>query len=169
VKDMGFNIRGDFSLNAYNSYTMGVLKSMGLSGVTLSYELMLSKIRDMAKPIDAELLVYGRQELMITENCLNGGIEGCGKCGRIRYITDRRGEKFFIRGEFGCRTCVLNGHVLYLLDKLEDIVPTGITHIRLNFTNETKDEISRIFSQISSQDGYTPDDITRGLYYKGVL
>jgi len=63
----------------------------------------------------------------------------------------------------------LNGHVLYLLDKLEDIVPTGITHIRLNFTNETKDEISRIFSQISSQDGYTPDDITRGLYYKGVL
>lgn len=171
-RELGFDIRCDFSLNAYNSYTLFVLKEMGVKGVTLSYELMLSKIRDMIKPVDTEILVYGRQELMITENCLNGGdgSEKCNKCARgFGYITDRRGERFLIRREFGCRSCVLNGHVLYLLDKLSDIEPLGVSHIRLNFTDESMEEISEVFSRLMQKSVKRPKDFTRGLYYKGVI
>lgn len=172
VREMGFDVRCDFSLNVYNSYTLYVLEKMGVKGATLSYELMLSKIRDMNKPIDTEILIYGRQELMITENCLNGGIKGedCEKCfGKKVILKDRRGERFLIRREFGCRSCVLNGHVLYLLDKLDDIEGLGISHIRLNFTDESKEDISEIFSRITSKSPKKPKDFTRGLYYKGVM
>jgi putative protease len=65
LKFHDYKIRGDFSLNVFNSYTVKALSKMGLGGITLSYELMLAQIRDMRKNIDNELVVYGRLELMI--------------------------------------------------------------------------------------------------------
>ncbi|MBR2743478.1 MAG: U32 family peptidase [Clostridia bacterium] len=171
VRAMGLLARCGFSLNAYNSYTLEVLKDMGAAGVTLSYELTLPKIRDMAKPVETELLIYGRQELMITENCLNGGRggEGCSLCKRMRTLTDRRGEKFLVRGEFGCRTTLLNGHVLYMLDKLSDIEGLGVSLVRFDFTDESPEEIERILTDFKAGGGAKPSGFTRGLYYKGAM
>ncbi len=171
LRDMSFEVRCGFSINAYNSYTLEVLKDMGAAGVTLSYELTLPKIRAMAKPIETELLIYGRQELMITENCLNGGTggEGCKKCRKYRTMTDRRGEKFLVRGEPGCRTTLLNGHVLYMLDKRDDIKGLGVSHVRFDFTDESPEEMEAVFKKFKENGGALPKDFTRGLYYKGVL
>ncbi|MBQ3378441.1 MAG: U32 family peptidase [Clostridia bacterium] len=170
VRALGFEARCGFSLNAYNSYTLEVLKDMDISGVMLSYELTLPKIRAMAKPVDTEILIYGRQELMITENCLNGGDGAhCNMCKEYRTLTDRRGEKFFVRGEFGCRTTLLNGHVLYMIDRLKDLERLGVSHVRFDFTDETSEQIEAIYKRFKEKSAVRPLDFTRGLYYKGVL
>jgi putative protease len=169
LKFHDYKIRGDFSLNVFNSYTVKALSKMGLGGITLSYELMLAQIRDMRKNIDNELVVYGRLELMICENCIiKDSYPGCNKCKSPQFLKDRQTESFLIRGEYGCRNTVLNSHTLYLLDKLYDYDKLGITHFRLNFTDETAKQCGDIFLNAVNCEIQKPKVFTRGLYYKGV-
>jgi len=170
VLERGFLARADFSINAFNSYTLKALSELGFSSVTLSEELTLSEIARLYKPVSTELIIYGRTELMITETCIGGGDRNCKKCLLPMTITDRRGEKFHIRREFGCRNTVLNGHTLYLLDKKDDIIKSGADTVRLSFTTEDRADVARVFEEYTgTRDAIPPRDFTRALYYKGVM
>ena len=66
----GMKLRGDFGLNAFNSYTLEMLNEMGFLSATASFELRIAQIKDMAKPLDTELIVYGRLPLMVSDQCI---------------------------------------------------------------------------------------------------
>ena len=76
ARDAGMNLRADFGLGVYNSQTLKELKRMGFLSATASFENRLAQVRDLSKPIDLELIVYGRLPLMITENCIISGRYG---------------------------------------------------------------------------------------------
>lgn len=60
AKKAGMKLRGDFGLNTFNALSMEVIRQAGFISATASFELRLSQIRDMIKPLDTELIIYGR-------------------------------------------------------------------------------------------------------------
>lgn len=164
----GMSVRGDFGLNAFNSYTLRVLKNAGLLSATASFELRLSQIKDLAKPIDTELIVYGRLPLMVSDQCVIKNSSGYCSCQTPGSLSDRMGSVFPVVKEFGCRNVIYNAHKLYLADKKEDILATGAWGTRMMFTTESGRECVEVAKGYLGLSDYRPNVLTRGLYYRGV-
>jgi putative protease len=168
VRGLGFNARGDFGLNVYNSQTLRVARDIGLVSATLSFELMFAQIRDMSKPIDTEIIVYGRLPLMLTENCVIKNAMGVCACDNFSGLTDRQGVVFPVARTAGCRNVVLNSKKLFLADRLDDCASVGLYGRRLMFTTENESECVSVMKRYLGLTSSEPPDFTRGLYYKGV-
>nr|WP_297171292.1 U32 family peptidase [uncultured Agathobaculum sp.] len=166
ARRLGFAAHGDFGMNAYNSQTLAALADMGIQRQTLSFEARLAQIRDMNGALETELVVYGYLPLMIFENCAIRQ-QHSGKCSceeGVTYLTDRRGERFALLPEYGCRNTLINSRPLCLR---EDFAQLGVTTARMYFTTETPQECARIARAFL--DG-TPleGEFTKGLYKRGV-
>ena len=169
LRDMGFVIHGDFGLNVYNSRTAEVLQSMGLRSVTASIEMTLAQLRDLSKPLDMELIAYGRLPLMLTENCLIRNRTGTCTCGGTVTLTDRTGEDFpILRDADTCRSVILNGKKLWLLDKQNQLSKLGLWALRLVFTTENGGQVNHCLRSYQSGAEMEPGVSTRGLYLRGV-
>lgn len=180
VRGLDMELRGDFGLNVFNSAALRFLQEQGLSGATLSFELRHEQLRDISKCIPCEAIVYGRLPLMITENCIVANEFGCrhfkGRCDALcadsacagaPELTDRVGERFPVLHAYGCRSELQNGKTLWLADKPE-YRKIGLTYARLRFTTESAEECVRVLRAYKGREEYTPKDITRGLFYRGV-
>lgn len=55
----GMDARGDYSLNVFNSYSMEIAARAGLLSATASFELTMEQIKQLSKPLDTEIIVYG--------------------------------------------------------------------------------------------------------------
>ena len=163
----GFDIRGDFGLNIFNGDAMQVAAAAGFSSVTASFEMRLPQIKDMPKPINTEMIVYGRLPLMISEQDLVS-VGGKEKINPFNELTDRTGQVFPVKKVFGGRSEIYNSHKLYLGDKLDACRDTGVWGFRLSFTNESPEECLRVAQGYMGIREYEPNGITRGLYFRGV-
>jgi len=164
-KDKGINIFTDLSFNVFNSLTINKLKELGVSTVTLSTELTLDQLRDIPKieDVNYEIIGYGHLPLMTSEYCPLEGVESqegsCkGNCNKYG-LKDRYGFVFPIQCEDYCRIRLLNPQKLFNIEFLKEFLKTSITQIRLQFTNEDKNEI------ISIVQGYRRviDNLSRGV------
>ena len=169
AREYGFIPRGDFGLGLVNDLTAGELARLGFRSATVSFESKLAQIRDLSKPLDTELLVYGRLPLMLTENCImkNRG-KGCHCHEKPQSLRDRKGEDFPVEQAWGCRNELFNAKILWLADKQADWQRTGVTYGRLSFLRESSRECARIFRAYRTGEGQPPEGFTRGLYYRGV-
>ncbi len=163
-------VAGDFGLNLYNSQSMAQLKKLGLSTATVSFEMTLPQLRDLSKPLPVEAIIYGRLPLMLTENCLMKNRSGSCTCHTDpARLMDRMGEEFRIVKDCGtCRSVILNGKKLYLLDKKSDLRGLGLWAVRLSFTTENPGEIDGVLAQWRYDPHFEPGSCTRGLYLRGV-
>lgn len=168
ARKQGFVVRGDFGLNVFNSYTNEVLHDVGMESVTASFELRMAQIRDMKKPVNTEMIVYGRMPAMITEQCIIKNSAGRCACHTPGQLADRMGSVFPVVRSFGCRNTIYNAHKLFLADKREDYLKTGIWGIRLMFTTEAPHECVEVAKSYAGESEYRPNGLTRGLYYRGV-
>ena len=180
-RDLGLVMHGDFGLNVYNSAALIFLSRLGLRSATLSFELRHEQIRDIRKYIPCEAIVYGRLPLMLTENCIVENDMGH-RCEEMPRLQDRRGEQFPVLKAFGCRSEIQNGKTLFLADKPEWRT-AGLTSARLRFTTESAQECARVLraycatldASLSSEEkasllaAAAPRDLTRGLFYRGVI
>jgi len=168
AKSHGMTVRGDFGLNVFNSETLYVLQVLGLKSATLSFELRLAEVRDMSKPIDTELIVYGRLPLMITENCIVRNSTDACTCDSFSGLVDRQGALFPVIPELGCRNVLLNSKKLFMADKRRAIESLGLWAERLSFTTENALECVAVMKRYMGEGDYMPPGFTRGLYYRGV-
>ncbi len=168
AKLLGFDVRGDFGLNAFNSDSLQVLSAAGFVSATASFELRMSQIRDMQKPLNVEAFAYGRLPVMVTEQCIIKNSAGHCACDTNVNLSDRTGQSFPVMKEFGCRNVIYNAHKLFMADKMEDLESSGIWGYRLLFTNEGPEECVRVADGFFGKTDYVPNGITRGLYYRGV-
>jgi len=163
ARKAGMKLRADFGLNVFNSHTLDMLKQAGFLSATASFELRLSQIRDLAKPLDTEIIIYGRLPLMVSEQSLvKTTVQDTAQ------LADRMGSVFPVAKEFGDRTVIYNAHKLYLADKKEDLFATGAWGLRLLFTNESGRECVEVAKGHLGLSEYRPNVLTRGLYYRGV-
>ena len=168
ARKAGMKVRGDFGLNMFNSYSLDVLREAGFLSATASFELRLSQIRDLRKPLPVEAIVYGRLPLMISDQCIIKNSAGRCSCQNPAQMSDRMGSVFPVVQDFGCRNVIYNAHKLYLADKQEDIFAAGLWGARLMFTTETTREVVEVAKGYMGQSNYKPNVLTRGLYYRGV-
>ena len=170
AKECRMNVRGDFGLNRYNSGAMEVARALGMASACLSFEMTLPQIRDISKAVPAEMLVYGRMPLMLTENCLIRGKTGQCTChlGPAK-LTDKTGAEFpIIKDGNSCRSVLLNGKKLNLLDRQGDLSRLGLWATRLYFTTENAKEVDRVLGCVLNPMPFDPGASTRGLYLRGV-
>jgi putative protease len=168
ARELGYNLRGDFGLGAFNSQAMKELKRMGFSSATASFELRLSQVRDLSKCIDTELIVYGRLPLMIMENCIIKNRTGLCACENVNQLTDRTSVRFPVVKARGCRNELLNAKKLFLADKQKEYQKIGLWGARLSFTTENPRECVQVTERYLGRGSYEPNDYTRGLYYREV-
>ena len=166
VEGLPLQKRGDFSLNVTNSRALYFLRQQGLCSATVSFELRHQQIGDLQKHLPCEAIVYGRLPLMITENCVTKNTVGCSH-GDGSVLTDRTGARFPVLCAYGCRSEIENAKPLFLADKPE-YRTVGLTYARLRFTTETPAECVSILRRYQNGGDQTPDDFTRGLFYRGV-
>lgn len=162
-KLLGFELHGDFGLNISNSMSLDFYKQNGLADATLSFEMKLSYINSMNKSLPTGIIAYGYLPAMLTRNCPIKNEISCKKCKGI--ITDRKGcdNKVICHNDF---VEILNSQCLYLADRKDEI--KNVSFITLYFTDESAKDISAIMKEYK----FTPkkhENITRGLYYRGIL
>ena len=170
ARECHMDIRGDFGLNIYSSESMNTLRQLEPLSQCLSFEMTLPQIRDISKPIPAELLIYGRMPLMVTENCIIRNKTGECACHLApTKLIDKTGAEFpIIRDGSSCRNVLLNGKKLSLLDRQEDLARLGLWATRLCFTTENPREVDQVLNYYRDPAPFDPGSCTRGLYLRGL-
>jgi len=138
-------------VHCFNSVALSALKNLGVGRVTLHPELNLAQIRDIEKPIDTEIVIYGKLPLMKLGNPQVSGV-----------VTDRKGAKFFVKGDI-----LYNSVPIFMADKLKEVEKSGITHGRLIFTTETAEEVRLIIKAYMYRKPLKIE-FTRGKFYSSV-
>ena len=168
AREFDLNPRADYGLGLTNSLGAAELARLGFASATASFELRLSQVRDLSKPLPTELIVYGRLPLMLTENCIVKNREtGCHCEDTPQVLRDRKGADFPVEKAWGCRSEIFNSQVLWLADKAE-WRHAGLTYARLAFLRESAQECARVLRAYRTGEGEGPGALTRGLYYRGV-
>ena len=170
ARECHMKIRGDFSLNLYSSAAVNAARDLELTSAALSIEMTLPQIRDVSKAVPCELLCYGRTPLMVTENCLIKGRTGACTChlGNVK-LTDKTGAEFpIIKDGSSCRSILLNGKKLNLLDRQQDLSKLGLWATRLYFTTENPKEVDMVLNSYREPVKFDPGSCTRGLYLRGL-
>ena len=165
----GMKLRGDLDLAVTNAYALQSLAAAGFLSVCLSPELTLEQIRYMAKPVDTELVIYGRLPVMVSETCLIKASAGRCTCTTPGQMADTRGGVWPVTKHFGCRNTVWAARKLWLGDATADWIQSGLWGVRLNFSTESPWECLEVANSYIHGTGYRPNGMTRGLYYRGVL
>lgn len=168
ARKAGFKLRADFGLNVFNSYSLDTVRKMGFLSATASFELRMAQVKDLAKSMDTELIVYGRLPLMVSDQCVISRSEGKCNCQNPAQLCDRLGSVFPVVREFEHRNVIYNSKKLYMADKCDDVYGSGLWGMRLMFTTEGARECVEIAKSYKAQGEYKPNDLTRGLYYRGV-
>ena len=180
AEGLGLPLWGDLGLNLFNSESLLFWKELGLESAAVSMELRWQQLRDLRKVLPCEAVVYGRLPLMIMENCVIRNQLGCRdagrdyadrspacRCGQENVLVDRTGAQFPLVGQWGHRCEIENSKVLFLADKPE-WRQLGLTRARLRFTTESPEECVRVLRAYQGRSDYRPDQLTRGLFYRGV-
>ena len=171
VEGLPLERRGDFGLNVFNSRAVAFWQGQGLDSVTVSFELRHQQVRELRKYLPCEGIVYGRLPLMVTENCMIGNAGNCHGDKRLcqgeNTLTDRTGARFPLLGQYGCRCEIENSRTLFLADKPE-WRSCGLTWARLRFTTESPTQCDAVLRRYQDEGDWTPEEFTRGLFYRGV-
>lgn len=170
---LGLCVRGDSGLNAANSSSLEQLRAAGLASATVSIELSAAQIRAMAKPLDTEMIVYGRLPVMISEQCIMRRSSGRCRCEGGALLQDEHGAQYYVMKEYGCRNVIFDSSKVYLADKQSQYADAGLWGARLLFTGESARECVEVarqykFTGLSRRD-WRPNNTSRGLYAKGAL
>lgn len=168
ARKAGMKTRADFGMNVFNSYSMEMLQQMGFMSATASFELRLAQVRDMAKCVPTELIVYGRLPLMVSDQCVISHSLGSCSCRTPAQLSDRMGSTFPVAREYDHRNVIYNSRKLFMADKNDELCGIGLWGIRLMFTTEGARECVQVAKRYKGEGDYQPNDLTRGLYYRGV-
>ncbi len=166
VRGLNRTLRGDFGLNIFNSRALLFWQGQGLASATVSFELRWQQVRDLRKYLPCEAIIYGRLPLMVMENCVTRCSVGCTH-GAGSVLTDRTGARFPVLCGYGCRCEIQNSKTLFLADKPE-MRRCGLTYGRLRFTTETPEQCVQVLQRYQNGGSWAPEDLTRGLFYRGV-
>ena len=169
VREAGLLCRGDMGLNITNSWAAGYLARGGFASLTASFQLSADDIRRMAKPVDTEMIIYGRVPVMVTERCLIRASAGRCACQTPARMSDGYGRVYPVARDFGCRNIVYDDKKIFLADRPELYTGAGLWAGRLLFTTESPRECVQVATRYRGRSNYLPNNISFGLYLKGAV
>jgi putative protease len=147
---------GDFSLNAANHLSAGILQSMGVSRLTPTHDLNAAQVTALAQnagPELVEVIAYQHLPVFHTEHCVfcrflstGSSYLDCGHpCEQHRIaLRDPSGRVHPVMADVGCRNTVFGAEAQQAAPHLDSWRDAGIVHFRLEFAHESKDQTRRI-------------------------
>lgn len=166
-RKLNVKIHACFGLNITNSLSAQELQKLGACDITASFEMTAKQLEYLSSGdngIPLGIIAYGKLPAMLTVNCPIKQAVGCGKC--THSLTDRTGRRFEVK----CSNDyveILNSDTLWLADKLSDF--NTLDFLTLMFYNETPDAVRKVISAYENGSPSQTGNITRGLYYRGIL
>jgi len=167
----------DYPLNVFNRLSVDFF--MGFAErVTLSPELTLKEIGELAPYDPVECIIHGLFPLMISEHDLVGGLFS-GKRPDDLFLKDEKGYEFPVMTDIHNRTYIMNSRELCMLDYVPDIIKAGVSCLRIearsygpemtgNITRDYREAIDDAVSGTKSEKRCT-GAYTNGHYFRGVL
>jgi putative protease len=167
----------DYPLNVFNRLSLDFFN--GFSGrVTLSPELSLKEIGDLACHAPVECIIHGFFPLMVSEHDLVGGLFS-GKRPDDIFLKDEKGYEFPVTNDIHNRTYIMNSRELCMLDYVPDVIKAGVSCLRIEartydpgmtakITREYREAIDDAVSGKKSEKRCT-GAYTNGHYFRGVL
>lgn len=176
-KDSMFII-GDYKLNIYN-HEGAEFYSEDVDIPCLSLELNRKEIKEVMKDIKCKVGVniYGKTELMVSEYCPVGSTFGnktskkeCSMpCIKDNFtLIDRMNEKFRVLCDNHCRSHILNSLPINLIEEAEEMKTFNIENFRVDFLDESYEEVKDVLSQVNSGKKNENRTYTKGHYRRGV-
>ena len=182
-------VSADWPLNAVTAHTAAALHELGAGFVWASPEISGRQLKALAAvaPVGVGAVVWGRVELMVSEQCV---LQAAGSCarhcascarrGRWWLLRDQKGYEFPVTTDTGGRSHIVNSVTLDLTPALPEIVGAAVTAIRLDFSVESPDQAAAVTARIRT----ALDDVcagrpapvrpivepaTKGHFYRGLL
>ncbi len=163
----GFSLRGDLDLAMMNGFALQSLARAGFLSAAVSPELSLVQIRELPKPLDTELVIYGRLSAMVTETCLLKESAGRCVCSAPGQMADTHGGVWPVTKHFGCRNTVWMSKKIWIGDAAEEWIQSGLWAVRLNFSTESPRECLDVARACIQGEPLRLNGMTRGLYFRG--
>ncbi len=96
-KDIKTKLIANYTLNAFNSYTIEQLKNLGFEKVILSPELTNAQINALKSTVELEAIVYGNQCVMTSEHCPIGANVGGFSKNQKCSMPCLKNDKYYLR------------------------------------------------------------------------
>ncbi|WP_292467910.1 U32 family peptidase [Methanolobus sp.] len=192
IESLEMKVVTDSSMNVFNRQTLEFLTGKGAHTLTLSAEMNLGQILEIASYANCEYIVHGNIQIMESEHCLIGGLLGqqedtgfnCGAhCKNSSFeIVDEKGFEFPVQTDSNCRTHIFNSRELCLLEEIPQLIKAGLSSLRIDartldndrvrmITRAYRDGINSYYTK-STKHVWQGSDIsenhTRGHYHRGV-
>lgn len=160
---------GDWSLNAANELTAGLLAEASLARITPAYELGLAEIRALLECLAGsrlEVLCFQHVPMFYTEHCLYaanvvgvpkrddsrlGSPEACarrvcaGLCRRRRVeLRDRNGVAHPVWTDAACRNVVFHARPVSGERSVRELLAAGVRHFRVELLGEGPPQVAAI-------------------------
>ncbi len=162
--DLGMDVYGGFGLNITNSAAVSAMKDLGLSALTVSFEISMKQVNELGGDIPRGIVTYGNLPLMHYRNCPVRASIGCAACRERGSLTDRKGITFPVECCERRFSTLLNSVPLHIAER--DL--RGLDFSLLWFTRETAADVREIISDFRSGRKISRPR-TSGLYYRELL
>lgn len=165
-RELELSVHGGFGLNVTNSAAVKLLGEMGAADVTASFELKAAQIRSLKQAVPVGYVGYGKLPMMLTVNCPIRQAVGCAKC--TKRLFDPTGRELAVRcSKSEGYVEVLNGDVLFTADRSGDF--RGAAFVVLMLSEETPQQAAQIVNAYRDGAKAQLENITRGLYSRGII
>lgn len=153
LRESGFPLVGDYSLNAANSLSYDWLLSQGLATLHPSWDLNSAQLFDLLESIDAsklELSLHQYMPAFHSEYCAFARALTTGRrfpeCGKICTqhkveILDHKGERHFLQSDAECRNTLFVGKPQSALKLLPNLRKAGVCHFRIEMLQENPETV----------------------------
>jgi len=131
----------------------------------LPFDMTFKEIAALSKPIDTEILVYGRLPLMTTRSCIIKPAYGTCACEHTVELRASGAKSYPVLRAYGCRNLILSSEKLFLADNTKSYSSLDVWGARLSFTTENARECVEIIRRYMGEGEYKPSNTTRGLYF----
>ena len=168
---------GDDTFYAYNGKASGFLVQEGIGRRTLPAELNfkeLMRLCNAGPDGETELVVYGRQALMHSAQCVTKNTSVCTQMPECGYLKDRKNAEFPVVNR--CVTCcntIYNSSPLSLLKDKKQIDRLQPEVLRLAFTSESAAQTGEVLDAyvktfLHQEPVELEGEFTRGHFKRGV-
>ena len=156
-----------------NSYTMAFWKQM--ARVSMSIEASVEEIDGLSDNTNAEVFIYGRLPLMVTEQCPVGNYVGnkeklyCRKRNSPeQYYLENKGNRFLL--ERDCDDCVCSVMSSEPLKRFSLVSRLSVPYFRLDLSDETASEVTNLLKEIkkATSGDLDTDNKLAGIYYRSI-
>lgn len=134
----------DCNMYEFNHYAKEFWKDRHVESMTAPLELNYKELKELGIQ-DAELIVYGYLQMMVSAQCIQKTTGKCTKEPKILKMTDRKNKEISVKNCCDyCYNIIYNAEALNLIDQVREIEELSPKALRLHFTLESREETEKV-------------------------